>query len=855
MGERPDRPHASPGPRVAAYVRWTLRHGRLLWAVAAILFVPALIRTVLLYAHLKSDVEELLPRKAESVAAIDELRSRMPGLRYLGVIVDTGTRENVPAAERFLEDLASRITTYPPTLVKQVKTGVAEERRFFERNAPLYADLDDLRKIRDRIETERDSAVSRELGVDLEQPSSDATIDLSDVEAKYRAREKEASRFPNDRFSSPEKRASLLLIEVAEMTTGSDLGNELLTRVKRDIRDLGGTDRYALGMRLGYTGDVAIDVEEMAALVQDLTASSVVVIGLVLGVLLFFYRWWRSVPALLLPLGVAVVYAFALVTLPPISIAHLNSNTAFLGSVIVGNGINFGIILLARYIEERRRGVEIERALVLAVWGSRVGTLVAALAAAGAYGSLAITQFRGFKQFGIIGGMGMLVCWASAYLLGLPLIAWLDRKGSSTRVDRRSPLPLMQRLANLVTRHPAAIVVGALAMTFMAILRVRHFGPDSIEFDFSRLRRADSHISGEAYWGRKMDDLLGRYLTPLVVLADGPAEASSAARALRSAAAHPPLSELVDSVVAIDDVIPKEQDAKLAVIRQIKSDLTPRIRRMLSPEQRDLVDRYLKDDDPGKSRAGDGRLSPIGPADLPPAVTSGLRERDGSFDKAVLVYPHPSLATWQGPAILEMTGALRAAAKDGTPPGARPPRVAGSIPLSADIISSIESDGPLATAAALFAVVLLVVLVFRFTVATPAIVGSLLVAVLWLLGATMALGVKINFCNFVAFPITFGIGVDYAVNVMARYRESDPPSVIDAIRSTGGAVVLCSSTTIIGYSSLLLAQNRALFLFGVVAVLGEIACLVTATVVMPAVLVLFRKSSTAALSSLPPIRS
>jgi hypothetical protein len=179
----------------------------------------------------------------------------------------------------------------------------------------------------------------------------------------------------------------------------------------------------------------------------------------------------------------------------------------------------------------------------------------------------------------------------------------------------------------------------------MAILRVRHFGRDSIEYDFSRLRRADSSISGEAYWGRKMDDLLGRYLTPLVVLTDGRAEASSAARALRSAAAKPPLSDMVDSVVAIDDLVPKEQDAKLVVIRQIKSDLTPRIRRMLSPEQRDLVDRYLGDD---------GRLSLIGPADLPPAVASGLRERDASFDKAVLVYPHPSQATWQGPAILEI---------------------------------------------------------------------------------------------------------------------------------------------------------------------------------------------------------
>jgi predicted RND superfamily exporter protein len=844
---------SSAGPRVEAYVRWTLRHGRVLWAIALLLFLPAAYRTALLYVHLKSDIEELLPRKAESVAAIDELRSRMPGLRYLGVIVDTGTPENVPAAEKFLDDLAVRIRAYPPNLVKRVKTGIGDERRFFERHAPLYADLEDLEKVRDRLETERDSAVSRELGLDLDGPpdvavvalSGGTSVDLSDIEAKYRAKEKEAERFPNDRFSSREKKASLLLMEVAELTTGADLGNELIGRVRHDIADLGGTDRYAPGMRIGYTGDVAIDVEELAALVQDLTASSLVVVALVLAVLLVFYRWWRSVPALLLPLGLAATYAFALVTLPPLSITHLNSNTAFLGSVIVGNGINFGIILLARYVEERRRGADVEHALAVAVWGSRTGTLVAALAAAGAYGSLALTQFRGFQQFGIIGGIGMLVCWASAYLLGVPLIAWLDRTGSSARVKRRSQPKLMQKVASLVTRHPGTIVVAALALTFAAALRVRGFGHDSIEYDFSRLRRADSHVSGEAYWGAKMDDLLGRYLTPLVVLTDAPEQAARTAHALRAAAGKPPLSGVIDSVVAIDDLVPKDQAAKLAVVRQLRADLTPRVRAKLSPDQREIVERYFQN----------ASLDPIGPADLPPSVTSGLAERDGSFDKAVLVYPHPSQATWQGPAILEMTGALRTVAKSSALPSDRPARLAGSIPLSADIISSIESDGPFATAAALFAVVLLVVFIFRFTLATPAIVGSLLLAVLWLLGATMALGVKINFANFIAFPITFGIGVDYAVNVMARYRETDPPNVVDAIKSTGGAVVLCSCTTIIGYGSLLFAQNRALFLFGVVAVLGELACLITATVVMPAVLVLLRRSSSPELGSLPHLRS
>jgi len=826
-------------------VRWTLRHGRLLWAAALLLAIPALVRTIGLYIHLKSDIEELLPRKAASVAAIDELRARMPGLRYLGILVDTGSSQNVPAAERFLEDLAARVKTYPPTLVKDVKIGISEERKFFESRAPLYADLEDLQKIEERIRAQRDESVSRELGLELDENPAPSTLDFSDLEAKYRAKEKDARRFPSDRFSSTEKNLSLLLIEVAELTTGTDLGNELFRRVSHDIRDLGGTDRYAPGMRLGYTGDVAIDVEELAALVQDLTASSLVVIGLVLVSLLVFYRWRRSLPALLLPLGLAATYAFALVTLPPFSITHLNSNTAFLGSVIVGNGINYGIILLARYVEERRRGENIEDALATAVWGTRTGTLVASLAAGSAYGSLALTQFRGFKQFGLIGGMGMVICWISAFLLGPPLIAWLDRNGSSARARTKARRSIMDGVSALVTRHPGPILAAAMLVSLLAFFRVKSFDRNWIEYDFSKLRRADSHVSGEAYWGGRMDDLLGRYLTPLVVLTDDRTQAASVAGGLKSEAAHPPLGELVDSVVTIDDFIPKDQPAKTEVVRDIRRDLTPRIRGTLTREQLDLVDRYL----------GDASLLPVTPNDIPASVVTGLRERDGTFDKAVLVYPRPSEATWQGPAILEMTTALRSVAKNAVPPGARPARVAGSIPLSADIISSVESDGPLATIAALLGVSAVVLLVFRFSLSTPLIMGSLLVAVFWLLAAIMGLGVKINFCNFIAFPITFGIGVEYAVNVMTRYREGNPPNVVDAIRSTGRAVSLCSLTTIIGYSSLLFAQNRALFLFGAVAVLGEIACIVTAIIVLPATLVVFRKGSPQALESAPSVRS
>ena len=367
-----------PSARLRRYVAWAVRNGQVLWVIAALLALPALARTIMLYAHLKSDVEELLPRNAPSVAAIDELRRRMPGVRYLGVLVDTGKAENLAAGERLVDDLAERVRKYPKDLVAFVRTGVQTESAFLKANAPLYVELADLKTVHERIADERDRQVGKTLDLNLGDDEDEQKLDFSDLQQKYS--DKGAGRFKNGRFSNPDQHLTLMLIEVASFTTGSDLGKALFKRVQADLKELGGTEKYAPGMRIGYTGDVAIDIEELEALVSDLSVSSVVVILLTLTVVLVFFKWWKSVLVLLMPLALATLYAFALVTLPPIGIDGLNSNTAFLGSVIVGNGVNFGIILLARYVEERRAGHGIEDSLVVAIWGARAGTVVAALA-------------------------------------------------------------------------------------------------------------------------------------------------------------------------------------------------------------------------------------------------------------------------------------------------------------------------------------------------------------------------------------------------------------------------------------------------------------------------------------------
>src|SRR5581483_6307558 len=108
--------------------------------------------------------------------------------------------------------------------------------------------------------------------------------------------------------------------------------------------------------------------------------------------------------------------------------------------------------------------------------------------------------------------------------------------------------------------------------------------------------------------------------------------------------------------------------------------------------------------------------------------------------------------------------------------------------------------------------------------------------IMWLGGVLGFIHLKINFMNFVALPITLGVGADYAANIWARLRSEGLSKLHSVIADTGSAVALCSSTTIIGYSSLLLSHNRALRSFGRLADIGEVTCLLAALVALPAIL-------------------
>ena len=266
-------------------------------------------------------------------------------------------------------------------------------------------------------------------------------------------------------------------------------------------------------------------------------------------------------------------------------------------------------------------------------------------------------------------------------------------------------------------------------------------------------------------------------------------------------------------------MVPLGQEEKIPRLRRLRESLTDSRLERLDPETRHKALLFRPPVD----------LRPVTLDDVPITFRLPLVERDGTVGRIALSFPKRVgwLDARETQQIVELIrGAIARS-------GAQAQAVGQQL-LFSDIAAAIVRDGPMATAFAFAAVVLLVLVGMRRLRPALLVLGSLVLGVVWLVGLAAWARVRLNFLNFVVFPITFGIGVDYAVNIVQRWRVEGPGSLQRVLRETGGAVALCSLTTIIGYASLLVADNQALRGFGLLASVGEVACFAAALLALPA---------------------
>jgi predicted RND superfamily exporter protein len=261
------------------------------------------------------------------------------------------------------------------------------------------------------------------------------------------------------------------------------------------------------------------------------------------------------------------------------------------------------------------------------------------------------------------------------------------------------------------------------------------------------------------------------------------------------------------------------------VIAKLRARLNGRVMAAVSPSLRPRL-RQIRDDLAAQT--------PVATKDVPPSLLDRFRERDGSVGRLAVVTAQPGAKLELGPNLIAFVEGVRDIPVEGKSYDAT-----GENVVFADLLKNIEHEGPLTTVGSLIGVCALVVVFFGRKRQSAEVIAALITGVVLMGGAAALLHLKINFFNFIVFPITFGIAVDYGANVVVRVRERGG-DVLGALAEVGPAVALCSWTSIIGYGTLLIALNRALRSFGWYAVVGEITSIATALIMLPA-LALWRR--------------
>lgn len=807
--------------------------------LALVLSTPAAVFARRLDLH--TGFDSLLPDNKPSVVELERVAHRTAGVSTLAIVIDGADKS---ALQRLADALLPPLRALGPDWVGTAEDGVHAEREFLRRRQALYLPIEKVRELADRVEERFEYEVHGSLIDEEPEPITRAWVEeqLGVTSAKP-----SGPPYPDGYYMNAAGTRIVVLVRTPIASGDLTRSAELQRRV-RDVIERAQPASYDPSARYGLTGDIVTSAEQYGVVKNDLATVGAAGVAMILAIDFLFFLRLRAVLAMAVAVGVGVLWTFGLTRL---AIGHLNTASGFLVSIIFGNGINFGILLRARYGEARRAGAGLHEAIETAYRDTFRPTLTVAAAAGAGYLSLAVTNFRGFRDFGIIGAYGMVLCWAANFLLMPPLLAFSERvsptwapRDTTTAWGRLQAaldrgIPFGAPFARLARRANPKWVAGlGVALALLgAVATTRYVAADPLEYDLGRLENDAAAVESAATrLGADLTDIAGRTgQDGMAIMTERVDQVKPllAELAKRRAEGSPPPFE---KAVSIFDFIPDDQPEKLSLVERIRSRLE-RARSLKKIADDDW--RAIEEALPPKG------LAPFGIAELPERVARPFTERDGTRGRIVYVVPT------DGQSVRNMRYLLRWADsyRETTLPSGEVIYGSGRAVIFADMLTAVIEESPRAIALSTLMTVLVVVFAFLRGAggvrATVLVLAALAAGIAWMGGTLFLAGVKINFLNFIAVPITLGIGVDYAINLVHRWRLEGFGRIPSIVRETGGAVVLCSLTTCLGYMALLHSVNPAVRSFGLAAVIGEVACLLAVVVVLPAILLLLERRATA----------
>lgn len=715
----------------------------------------------------------------------------------------------------------------------------------------------------------------------LDAPTAPTALDLQGLLARHGA-----AGVASGAFLSRDGQMQFVFVRPASPSLEYADVTPWIRAVRQEAEEL--ADRWrAAGTappRVGLTGLPAVTWEEYEALQHDI---GWVVATAALGILLLIVlalRSLRRAVVIFAPMGLGVVWNLGAAWL---LVGHLTILTSGFTAILFGLGVDYGIFVSSRILEEREAGAT----LLDAVSRGTARSLRAVLVAGGATSlillTLTLSGFPGFVELGLIASSGVALVIVATLLVQPALFVLLPprakkaaKAGSCLESNPGAPAA-PSGPASRGKRKVAAVLVGlavlaagagavaGLTMSFdydvLALLPV-----DSEAAHYQRRMVAESDFQSEVviFTAPSLEKarILARQAAALPALSrvqgitelfpPDAALRAEQARLLAAALARSRASARLDALgpftlsadgqagllallqrlearleTAEEQAFAAGQAELVGPLEQVQSSLA-RLRRKLTAdpergrERAELLGRELL----ARARkllpvlASWGQAAPLAPAELPPL----LRQRFFADDGTVAFYAYPAHSIYDPQKLAELTRQVGGISSAAT-----------GFPITHEAFSTllVAAFQRVAALAALAALLLLAVLLRRpraiLLAALPLVLGSgWMMALLWLSGRPF------NFANVIALPLVMGLAIDYGVWFAHRWRELRGCSPLQVARRAGRPILLAAGTTLAGLGAITTASYQGIASLGVTITCGLVCCLAAALLLDPLIAML-----------------
>ncbi|MBN2340118.1 MAG: MMPL family transporter [Deltaproteobacteria bacterium] len=653
-------------------------------------------------------------------------------------------------------------------------------------------------------------------------------------------------------------RLAVLFIQPADDSQSMEVVAPLTDLIRKNARQVAAKNN----VRILVSGMPSLATDELRLVTRDCVVAGVVA-GL--GVILVFMLAFRSIRVSLfvvLPLGVGLVWAAGFTGAV---YEHLTMITSYFAAVLFGLGVAFTIHIVARFHEELLADVPREKALENALVGAGPGVLVGGATTALAFLAIVFSDFQGFAEMGVISGVGVtMILLANVTLLPAAMLLWHPGKSVVRAPVKTTFFARLAGSKRIVPIAALVLFVAGVAASF------------GVHFNYaveSMLPRDSEAVKGIQLLNERT----------IFSSTYSVAVASSIQDANELASRFEALST-VSRVESAGMFLPEHQHKKVEQLHRIRPEVAAQLkslhtewksaRKNFTPSTATSLSASLEEihllfldmafDAKRANRAETKELQRIAEAAraASEAASHSSNERVEALERMIFSLIGRAVGILASGATMEEFGVSdlpdsirgRYVSRDGAhyavivyPDGdigekdffykhvdellSVDPGITGHPVTHKRFTVMVQRGFVQATVLSLLAVVVLVLLDLRSLKGVILGLGPVVFSAGFTALTMWWFDFQLNYANLMALPILIGTAVDYGVHLAHRVKQEG--DVLHAVNTTGRAILLSGTTTLIGFGSLILGNHWGVKSLGILLVLGIFFSLLASMVIFP----------------------